>query len=357
MSAASSSERTGEALAGERPPARAGIAPARPVSIDLSQPSPMSHPDIRPVADSATHAHPHALAPEVLAPAQVVDEYLRVMVEALDLPTNLRDAIAYGLYGGGKRLRPLLAWWAAAAVTGKSGPRAGEASLPACAAVELVHAFSLVHDDLPAMDDDDLRRGRPTLHRATSEAMAILAGDAMLNLAYAHLAQSVTHPRLLATLVSELALGTSGMIAGQVYDTLGGFPPQMDAEHKLVTIHTNKTGALLRASCRMGALCAMAGEVNEQALGAITTYSEAIGLMFQIVDDIIDVTQPPEHAGKKTGKDIDAGKLTYPGVLGLEDSNARVENLRRVALESAASLGSAAQPLTQIAEYMAVRTK
>jgi len=347
------SSRDGNAPGAPASTAPGGVMPARPLAIHLSPATPMSHPELRPPNDPA----PHALAPQVLAPAVIVDDYLRLLVEGLDFPTNLRDAIAYGLYGGGKRLRPLLAWWSAAAVSGQTGPRAGEASLPAGAAVELVHAFSLVHDDLPAMDDDDIRRGRPTLHRATSEAMAILAGDAMLNLAYAHLAKVIARPTLLGTLVSELALGTSGMIAGQVYDTLGGFAPAMSGEDKLITIHTNKTGALLRASCRMGALCAMGPSPDERLLTTITTYSDAIGLMFQIVDDIIDVTQPPEHAGKKTGKDIEAGKLTYPGVLGLDASNARVEDLRRIALDAAASLGPAAQPLSQIAEYMAVRTK
>lgn len=308
-----------------------------------------------------TPPHPPVNAGElpqhILTPLAAVDDYLRDIVGKLDYPTNLRDAIAYALYGGGKRLRPLMAWWCAAAVSGRTDHDAGIKSLPAGAAVELVHAFSLVHDDLPAMDDDDLRRGRPTLHIATSEAMAILAGDAMLNLAYAHLAQVIDHPATLRSLVRELAQGTSGMIAGQVYDTLAGFEQGLSDEQKLRTIHINKTGALLRAACRMGAICQLSPSENLPALSAISHYADDIGLMFQIVDDIIDVTQPPEHAGKKTGKDIDAGKLTYPGVLGMDLSRKRVTELLDHALASIAPLGPAAEPLAQIARYMAVRTK
>ncbi|CAN5830576.1 polyprenyl synthetase family protein [soil metagenome] len=308
--------------------------------------------------------HEPMLAAHLTAPVIEVDEYLRQLVDGLAFPTNLRDAIAYGLYGGGKRLRPLLAWWCCAAVGGDPA-----ASLPAGAAVELVHAFSLVHDDLPAMDDDDLRRGRPTLHRATSEAMAILAGDAMLNLAYAHLVDATRAPALLGSLVRELAEGTGGMIAGQVYDTLGGFEPGLEDERKLSTIHLNKTGALLRAACRMGAMIGLdaPGPAGAQphrksdspraSLDAITRYADAVGLMFQIVDDIIDVTQPAEHAGKKTGKDAEAGKLTYPGVLGLGASRERVARLLDGASAALQPFGAAADPLRAIAAYMAIRTK
>lgn len=289
-------------------------------------------------------------------PLAEVDAYLDGFVCSLAVPENLRDAIRYALLGGGKRLRPVIAWYAAEAVGGR-----GEESLPAGAAVELVHAFSLVHDDLPAMDDDDLRRGRPTLHRAFNEAMAILAGDAKLTFAFAVLVERVRRAELATQLVAELATGTAGMIAGQVYDTLGGMDDALPGEAKLKLIHKNKTGALIRSSARMGAMLALAAEpeveVREARLAHISTYADAIGLMFQIVDDILDVTQTTEQLGKKTNKDHSAGKLTYPGVLGLEAANARVDELLAEALEAISEFGAAAEPLRLLARYMAVRTK
>jgi geranylgeranyl diphosphate synthase, type II len=286
-----------------------------------------------------------------------VDAYLERFTVELDVPENLRAAVQYALLGGGKRLRPVLAWHAAQAV---GGP--GEDSLPAGAAIELVHAFSLVHDDLPAMDDDDLRRGRPTLHRHTSEAMAILAGDAMLNLAFQLLCEKIDDPRLARDLVRELAVGTTGMIAGQIYDTLGGFPVGLEGRAKLELIHLNKTGALIRASCRMGAMCALAHTGTPVAdaarrLASVTAYGDAIGLMFQIVDDVLDVTQTTEHLGKKSNKDVDAGKLTYPGVLGLEASTRAISDLLARAEAAVAPFGIAGEPLANLARYMAVRTK
>jgi len=287
----------------------------------------------------------------LVSPVAEVDAYLNGYVAGLAIPGNLKEAVQYALLGGGKRLRPVLAWHCAAAVGGK-----GPASLPGGAAVELVHAFSLVHDDLPAMDDDEVRRGRPTLHIARGEAMAILAGDLMLNMGFELLLANVQPAMLAGPLCAELAAGTSGMIAGQVFDTLGGFEGGESDAERLAIIHRHKTGALIRAACRMGAQCGM-GSATGHGLLAITTYADAVGLMFQIVDDILDVTQPAEHVGKKTGKDVQAGKLTYPGVLGLEQARAEVKHTLRVALEAIKPLGPAAKPLAELAEYMAVRTK
>ncbi len=281
-----------------------------PFARDMTPPSLSTQPG--PDADPPAH---------LLAPIPAIDRFMLDYVRGLTMPANLRDAIEYALLGGGKRLRPILAWHSAVALGGT-----GEAALPAAAAVEFIHAFSLVHDDLPGLDNDDLRRGRPTLHKHATEAMAILAGDAMLNLAFQVLVDKVTDARIAARLVAELASGTGGMIAGQVYDTLGGFEPGLAPPQKLAAVHVNKTGALIRASCRMGALCAGA---DDAALARITAFGDAIGLMFQIVDDIIDVTQPAEHVGKKTNKDQDAGKLTYPGVLGLEASRQEVQRPAR----------------------------
>lgn len=315
----------------------ASTAPRSPVAI-----SPMSNPSTPP----ADQPPPH-----LTAPTAKVDAYLEAYVASLDCPAALREAIRYALLGGGKRLRPLLAWHACVAVGGT-----GELSLPAGAAVELIHAFSLVHDDLPGLDNDDMRRGRATLHKKTSEAMAILAGDAMLTMAFELITERVRPEAVAARLSAELARGTSGMITGQVYDTLAGFPDGLNDEQKLRLVHRNKTGALIRAACRMGAISA-SPTLPTASLEAIATYGDAVGLMFQIVDDLIDATQTSEHAGKKTGKDQDAGKLTYPGVIGLDRSRAEVERSLKAALDALAPLGEPARPLRELAAYMAIRTK
>ncbi|CAN0597575.1 unnamed protein product, partial [Laminaria digitata] len=176
------------------------------------------------------------------------DVHIRAFIDSRSLPSNLSDALHYSVLGGGKRLRPALAWYSSIACGGN-----GEDALNAGTAVELIHAFSLIHDDLPALDNDDLRRGRPTLHIHAGEAMAILAGDALLSIAYE---AALNHPRaeLATRLSTELAQGTRAMIAGQVYDTLGGLPEAASDLEAVELVHRNKTGALLRASCRMGAI-------------------------------------------------------------------------------------------------------
>lgn len=292
------------------------------------------------------------LPDDVAAPVQRVDAFLSSYLDGVALPPNLVAAIRYSLLGPGKRARPLLAWHSFAAVAG--GHRDPADSLPAAGAAELIHAFSLVHDDLPGLDNDDLRRGRPTLHKHTSEPMAILAGDAMLTLAFQLITERIADQALAARLTLELALGTNGMIAGQVYDTLHGFGPDVSQADRLQLIHRNKTGMLIRAAARMGAMTAGA---NPDQLAAITRYADDIGLMFQIVDDLLDVTQTTEHLGKKAGKDQDAGKLTYPGVFGIEPSRAEVGRLHRESLDVLAPFGAAADPLRHLADYLATRTK
>lgn len=284
----------------------------------------------------------------ITRPLPAIESALDSSISRAVLPDNLCDAIRYALLGGGKRLRPLLAWHAAAAV-GAPDP---SVALPAAVAVELIHAFSLVHDDLPAMDDDDLRRGKPTLHIHAGEAMAILAGDAMTVLAFQSL-DSVRNPSLRADLARELSAGTLAMIVGQVHDTLGGLPPNLPDADRVALIHANKTGALIRAACRMGAMLAHA---SDDALARITTYADAVGLMFQIVDDILDVTQPAETTGKRTGKDIQAGKATFPGILGLDASRTLVARQQSLATTAITPLGPAAVPLIDLANYMATRT-
>lgn len=288
----------------------------------------------------------------VFAPIPAIEKLLDRSTRARGTPPALAGAVRYALVGGGKRLRPLLAWHCSRAAGGT-----GRDAAPALVAVEYIHAFSLVHDDLPAIDNDDLRRGRPTLHIHAGEAMAVLAGDAMLNQAFVVLARAPRPPALVTLLLEELAGATSAMIAGQVYDTLGGLPASLSPVHRLRLIHRNKTGALLRAACRMGALCAIGPKPRDPRLAAITRYADAVGLMFQIVDDLIDVQQSVEHTGKRTHKDSGKGKLTYPGVLGVEASQREVERLHKRALAAVRKLGPRAEPLRVLAGLLATRTR
>lgn len=280
-----------------------------------------------------------------------VDASVAALLDGTGLPRRLVDAMRYACLGPGKRVRPVLAWHAAVAAGG-----VGPESLASGVAVELVHAFSLVHDDLPALDNDDLRRGRPTLHREMGEAMAILAGDALLTLAFGALDRAPVDDASRMALVRELTGATTGMIAGQVYDTLGGLPEGMDPVDRVVLIHSNKTGELIRAACVMGALSVRPG-APERTMEAIGSYAREIGLMFQIVDDLLDVTQTADHTGKRTGKDAAAGKVTYPGVLGVEGSRLRVAELLDSALGRLGALGKEADGLRAFARTLASRTR
>ena len=270
-------------------------------------------------------------------------------IESVPGPAALRKALAYSVLGGGKRLRPVLTLMCCEAAGGDR-----DRGRAAAGAIELIHAFSLVHDDLPAMDDDALRRGRPTLHVHAGEAMAILTGDVMMSLAFEWIADARLGDDTTRGLVRTLAEATSCMIAGQVYDTLGGFPPGLTRSRQLDLVHRNKTAALIRAACRLGAFC---GAASPTVVDALTDYGEAIGIMFQIVDDLLDVTETAEHIGKATGKDIQAGKLTYPGVCGTEQSRKEVQRLRDEAHLALGPLGPVAEHLLELCDYMAVRTR
>ena len=282
-----------------------------------------------------------------------VEAFMGTFLDERPLAPNLGQAVRYALLGGGKRLRPILVVRSCEALGGGT-----DQALAPAAAVEMIHAFSLVHDDLPAMDDDDLRRGRPTLHKHTSEAMAILAGDVLTSLAFEIITTRIAPPRhasdLAGRLAHELSIATRDMISGQVYDTLPDFDDAVQPLERLQTIHRHKTGALICASCRMGAIVAGA---RASQLEDITRFAQALGLMFQVVDDLLDVTQTTEHLGKAAGKDADQGKLTYPGLLGVDQSRREVQRLHVQACEALESLGPAAQGLRDLCNYMAVRTR
>ena len=275
------------------------------------------------------------------------------MTKALPAETipalRLKQAMRYSVLNGGKRVRATLAYASARAITGDDAPPACDA---VAVALELVHAYSLVHDDLPAMDDDNLRRGQPTCHIAFDEATAILAGDALQALAFARLASAELPADLRCQLVCELAdaAGFAGMVGGQDMD-LAAENRQISLTD-LETLHRHKTGALIRASVRMGA---MSAGCNQTQLAALTRYSEDIGLAFQVHDDILDIEGSTEELGKQQGADIALNKSTYPNLMGIEPAKAYAEQLCETATLALAPLGPAAEPLRELARYIVLR--
>ena len=265
------------------------------------------------------------------------------------IPHTLHEAMRYAVLGGGKRVRPLLVH-AAGEVVGAT-PEACDAA--ACA-VEMIHAYSLVHDDMPCMDDDDLRRGRPTVHKAYDEATALLVGDALQTQAFIVLAQaSALGAEARLKLVSELAVasGSVGMCGGQAID-LQNVGRAMTRE-ALEGMHRMKTGALLRASVRMGALC---GNIDPAGLAALDRYAAAVGLAFQVVDDILDVTADTATLGKTAGKDAANDKPTYVSLLGLDAARELAAQLRTDAHEALAGFGARASRLAELADLIVLRS-
>jgi farnesyl diphosphate synthase len=267
-------------------------------------------------------------------------------------PVELHRAMRYAVLGGGKRLRPLLVYAA-----GEAFGAPLEHLDAAAAAVEIIHAYSLVHDDLPAMDDDSLRRGRPTCHVAFGEAMAILAGDALQALAFEVLAHDEQHEidasvrvEMLRTLA--VACGSHGMAGGQAFD-LAAVGTMLSAA-ELERMHVHKTGALIRASVRLGAL--IAGCADAKIFDALERYGHSIGLAFQIRDDLLDIEAGTEQLGKTAGKDAAASKPTYPAILGVDASRAELARLTQSALDEVETLGASAQPLRDLARFVADRT-
>lgn len=263
-------------------------------------------------------------------------------------PPKLVEAIRYSLLAGGKRLRPALVLEWHAALIGSHEPNAS--AIAAAVAIELIHTFSLVHDDLPAMDDDDLRRGRPTNHKVFGEAMAILAGDAMTAMAFGQIAEGAAE-RHVAAMITELARATGplGMIGGQVIDIENeNVELSLDS---LSGLHAMKTGALLTAACRLGAIAA---DANAEALDRATTYGRHLGLAFQIMDDVLDVTATSHQMGKATGKDAGAGKNTYPKLLGVDGSRALAHRELEAAAAAIATLPHAVN-LVALARFVVNR--
>ena len=263
-------------------------------------------------------------------------------------PSTIHKAMRYSLFAGGKRLRPILCLAAAEACGGKI-----DNALPLACALECIHTYSLVHDDLPSMDNDDFRRGRPTCHKVFGDAIAVLAGDALLTIAFEIVSRAKFSSRYnLSILLREIAVaaGSRKLIAGQVAD--------LEAEGRNIDmsglryIHENKTAAILTTSVRLGATSA---DATAKQLDAITKFGRALGLAFQIIDDILDVTQTTEKLGKSAGKDAAAKKATYPAVIGLEKSRREAKRLTRRAHNALSIFGEKANALHALANYLLER--
>ena len=292
-----------------------------------------------------------------------MSDYLSVRKELVDAALNealphetnyppiIFQAVRYSLFAGGKRLRPILCMAAAEAVGGD-----GRAVLPVACALEMIHTYSLIHDDLPAMDDDDIRRGQPTSHKVFGEATAILAGDALLTEAFALMAAAERMPQIppdrILSVIHEIAraAGFWGMVGGQIMDIQAETGPA--DEETLLYIHTHKTGAMIVASVRAGAILAGAQTGEVEALAA---YGRHVGLAFQIADDILNVEGDREALGKRTGSDADRGKLTFPHLLGIEAARIKMADLVSCALAAIQDFDQHAEPLRAIARYVAER--
>lgn len=279
---------------------------------------------------------------------ETVDAFFRSYFENRIAPTVLHDAMLYSLFAGGKRVRPILALASYEACGNDS-----KEIVPYAAALELIHTYSLIHDDLPAMDDDDLRRGKPTSHKVFGEAIAILAGDALLTEAFMILSDRTLSPAiresdlLRASREIAVAAGSRGMVAGQVQDMLSeNTEPD---EQTLSFIHKHKTAALLSSSVRIGPILAAA---DKERFGALSAYGVKIGLAFQVVDDILDLEGETEELGKPKGSDEKKKKMTYPSLYGLDRSKEIAQGLISEAIGSLKLFGSEADPLREIARYL-----
>ncbi|MHC4619333.1 MAG: polyprenyl synthetase family protein [Planctomycetota bacterium] len=282
--------------------------------------------------------------------AQFVDGILQRLLAGRQINRELKEALKYTLESPGKRVRSVLVLWCCELVSG----RVNRDAEMAAAAIEMVHTYSLVHDDLPAMDDDDLRRGLPTCHKAFDEATAILAGDALLTLAFEILAKGIREPAIAVRLIAQLAeaAGPSGMIGGQMADLKA--ENGEGTEELLKYIHTNKTAKMFSCAAAMGGIC---GGADESQLKSLCEYGLKIGLGFQIADDILDVSASSEHLGKTAGKDARAAKCTYPTVVGMEKSRQWAEKLADEAAAILEPFGPRADSLRELAIALLERTR
>jgi len=282
--------------------------------------------------------------------ARRVDEALKVHTQyGPDCPHELAAAIRHSLLAPGKRLRPMLTLMACEACGCEE-----RAALPAACAVEMVHTYSLIHDDLPAMDDDDMRRGRPSCHAKFGEATAILAGDALLAQAFEVLATGIQPPETAARCCAALAMaaGTCNLVGGQEDDLKAQFAGLGLSD--LERIHRRKTGAMMRVSLRLGGMVAGG---SEQQLTALDTYGQQLGLAFQIIDDLLDLNGDEASLGKRTGKDSERGKLTFPGLLGIDESRRLAEELIGKAIAALSPFGGKAAALEGLARYVIERDR
>jgi len=282
--------------------------------------------------------------------AQFVDELLRQLLALQQIDSELKESLKYTLGTPGKRVRSALALWCCELVSGQTNRNVEIAAT----AIEMVHTYSLVHDDLPAIDDDDLRRGVPTCHKAFDEATAILTGDALLTLAFEILAKEIDEPTIAVKLIAQLAqdAGPSGMIGGQMADLRA---EKGDGNEELLKyIHTNKTARMFRCAAAMGAVC---GGAEKKLLDRLSEYGLKIGLAFQIADDILDVTASSEQLGKTAGKDARAAKCTYPAVVGIEKARELEKKLADEAVAMLEPFGEKANTLRQLAMALLERIK
>jgi geranylgeranyl diphosphate synthase type II len=273
----------------------------------------------------------------------------RFLPSANTKPKTIHQAMRYSIFAGGKRLRPVICLASAEVISGGKNDDA----LPLACAVECIHTYSLIHDDLPAMDNDDFRRGKPTSHKVYGEGIAILAGDALLTIAFEMAAACRAWPRYShAAVIKELALasGSQRLVAGQVADLEGEGKKITPAE--LRYIHENKTAALIASSIRLGAMSANA---TPKQLAQLTDFGQSLGLAFQVIDDILDVTQTTEKLGKSAGKDITAQKATYPALLGLDKARQKADRLTARARAALKPFGKSAAPLEAIADFLLKR--
>lgn len=282
--------------------------------------------------------------------AQFVNDLLRRLLASRQIDGQLEEALSYTLGAPGKRLRSMLVLWCCELTCGQVNHNAEISA----AAIEMVHTYSLIHDDLPAMDNDDLRRGLPTCHKAFNEATAILTGDALLTLAFEILAKEIDEPAVAVKLIIQLAqdAGATGMIAGQMAD-LKAENGQGNKE-LLEYIHKNKTAKIFRCATVMGAIC---GGATDEELDRLSEYGLKIGLGFQIADDILDVNATSEHLGKTAGKDAKAAKCTYPAVVGIEEARQLEKKLAEEAMTELIPFGRKADNLRQLVMALLKRTR